>query len=111
MAIEEQGERFLKRVFTSGERAYCNQRKEPAIHLAARFAVKEAVYKALRLQRGTALLWQEIEVTLDEMELPCVALSGTMREYQQQRNIVAISISLSHSDDYACAVAISETAT
>ena len=109
-AIEKQGEPFLMRVFTPDERAYCKNKKHPEKHLAARFAVKEAVYKALRLKRGTALNWQEIEVCLDEQNLPCVKLSGSMFEHQQQKNITTIQISLSHSDEYACAVAIAETA-
>lgn len=61
-AIERYGDRFLRRVFTEGEMAYCNRRRVPAIHFAARFAAKEAAMKALGTGHTQNVLWRGIEV-------------------------------------------------
>ena len=61
-AIEKYGDRFLQRVFTDGEIAYCNRRRVPAIHFAGRFAAKEAAMKALGTGHSQNVLWRGIEV-------------------------------------------------
>jgi holo-[acyl-carrier protein] synthase len=61
-AIERYGERFLKRVFTEGEVAYCSRRRKSAIHFAGRFAAKEAAMKALGTGHTPEVLWRDIEV-------------------------------------------------
>jgi holo-[acyl-carrier protein] synthase len=61
-AIETYGDRFLRRVFTDGEIAYCNRRHTPAIHFAARFAAKEAAMKALGTGHTQNVLWRGVEV-------------------------------------------------
>jgi len=60
--IAKYGERFLQRVFTEGEIAYCNRRRVPAIHFAARFAAKEAAMKALGTGHTQNVLWRDVEV-------------------------------------------------
>src|SRR5947207_15926689 len=60
--IERYGERFLRRVFTDGEVAYCRRRKVPAIHFAGRFAAKEAAMKALGTGHSHGVLWRDVEV-------------------------------------------------
>jgi holo-[acyl-carrier protein] synthase len=60
--IERYGERFLQRIFTPGEIAYCARRRSPAIHYAARFAAKEAAMKALGTGHSQGVLWRDIEV-------------------------------------------------
>jgi holo-[acyl-carrier protein] synthase len=60
--IERYGDRFLHRIFTDGEVAYCTRRREPAIHLAARFASKEAAMKALGTGHSQGVLWRDVEV-------------------------------------------------
>lgn len=60
--VERYGTRFLERIFTDGERAYCLRRRRPAQHLAARFAAKEAGMKALGTGHSQGVLWREIEV-------------------------------------------------
>jgi holo-[acyl-carrier protein] synthase len=59
---ERYGRRFLERVFTAGEIAYCLRRKDPVPHLAGRFAAKEAAMKALGTGRARGVLWRDIEV-------------------------------------------------
>lgn len=61
-AVERYGERFLRRVFTEGEIAYCTRRRNPAPHLAGRFAAKEAAMKALGTGHSRGVLWKDIEV-------------------------------------------------
>lgn len=60
--IERYGQRFLERVFTSGEIAYCQRRRTPAIHFAGRFAAKEAAMKALGTGHTQQVLWRDVEV-------------------------------------------------
>lgn len=60
--LERYGDRFLHRVFTPGEIAYCTKRRNPAPHLAGRFAVKEAAMKALGTGQSQGVLWKDVEV-------------------------------------------------
>lgn len=60
--IEQYGDRFLQRIFTAGEIAYCTRRREPAIHFAGRFAAKEAAMKALGTGHSHGVLWRDVEV-------------------------------------------------
>jgi holo-[acyl-carrier protein] synthase len=60
--IERYGERFIHRIFTDGEVAYCTRRKQPAIHFAGRFAAKEAAMKALGTGHTQNVLWRDVEV-------------------------------------------------
>src|SRR5881296_1337935 len=60
--IDRYGDRFLRRIFTEGEIAYCMQRRVPAIHFAGRFAAKEAGMKALGTGHAQGVLWRDVEV-------------------------------------------------
>ena len=60
--LERYGERFMTRIFTDGEIAYCQRRREPAIHFAGRFAAKEAAMKALGTGHSQNVLWRDVEV-------------------------------------------------
>ena len=60
--VQRYGDRFLRRVFTEGEIAYCTRRRDPVHHLAGRFAVKEAAMKALGTGHSRGVLWKDIEV-------------------------------------------------
>lgn len=95
----ERHPRLADRVFTEGELAYARAKGRPGRHLAARFAAKEAVVKALGLTGGFGL--REIEVVAGEP--PTVRLSGRAAEVAAGREI---AISLTHSRDNAAAVAM-----
>jgi holo-[acyl-carrier protein] synthase len=95
--------RLEARVFTEGERDYAAARARPARHLAARFAAKEAVVKALGLRGGFGLA--EIEVVAGEP--PTIRLAGRAAAAAAGRRV---EVSLTHSRDFAAAVAIVETA-
>jgi len=97
----ERHPRLAERVFTAAEREYAAARVRPGRHLAARFAAKEAVVKALGLRGGFGL--GEIEVLAGEP--PTVRLSGRAAAAAGNRRI---DISLTHSRDNAAAVAVAE---
>ena len=101
-AIDRWGERFFKRVYTPAERDHCRNRTP---ELAARFAAKEAVMKAL----GTGIKgvgWRDIEVLPDPNGKPLVYLYGGARKKAEDLGLRDIAISLSHSRDYAVASVI-----
>jgi holo-[acyl-carrier protein] synthase len=100
----ERHPRLAERVFTNGEREYAAARARPGRHLAARFAAKEAVVKALGLTGGFGL--REIEVVAGEP--PTVRLSGRAAEAAEG---LRVDISLTHSRDNAAAVAVAERQT
>jgi holo-[acyl-carrier protein] synthase len=97
--------RLADRLFTEGELQYAASRGRPGRHLAARFAAKEAVVKALGLGPGTSL--REIEVVSGDEEdpTPRVRLSGRVGEEAVQRGL-GIQVSLTHAKEMAGAVAI-----
>ncbi len=99
----ERHPRLAERVFSEAERDYAAARARPGRHLAARFAAKEAVIKALGLSGGFGL--GEIEVVAGEP--PTVSLSGRAAEVAGGERV---TISLTHSRDFAAAVAIVDTA-
>jgi holo-[acyl-carrier protein] synthase len=99
----ERHPRLAERVFTAGEREYAAARARPARHLAARFAAKEAVTKALGLTGGFGL--REIEVVAGEP--PTVRLSGRAAVMGQGKKV---QLSLTHSRDFAAAVATTSDA-
>lgn len=100
------GRRFLDRWFTPGEVDYCLARDHPARHVAARFAAKEAVLKALRLSGDGPLRWREIEVCRDADGLPSIVLHGTFRQQADAVGVEALHVSLSHDGRYATATAL-----
>ena len=90
---------FEERVFTEAELTYCRSKGNPFLHLAARFAGKEAVAKAF----GRPFSWQEVEIFTEPSGKPSIRLSGRALEMAGAARAL---ISLSHSRDYATAVAI-----
>ncbi|MDH7601191.1 MAG: holo-ACP synthase [Armatimonadota bacterium] len=100
--IARRTQRFCARVFRPSEIAYCNSRgKSRYASLAARFAAKEAVAKAL----GRPLSWQDVEVVTLADGRPIVKLHGPAQQLAQK---LRVHISLAHSKDYAHAVAVVE---
>jgi len=101
----ERRPRLAGRLFTENELAYASGRRRPARHLAARFAAKEAVVKALGLGPGTAI--REIEVVAGSP--PEVRLHNEVARFADDRGL-AVKVSLSHERDMATAVAIAGVA-
>ncbi len=101
---------FRQRVFTDGERAYCEAKHNPAIHFATHFAAKEAVLKALGTGFADGIGFTDVEVTHDPKGKPVAVLHGRAQEVAASRGITDIPISLSrtHSTAVANAIATSE---
>lgn len=103
--IRRWGKTFLQRVFTPSELTYHNNTSS----LAARFAAKEAVLKALgACDKGIG--WREIEILAEPNGKPSVNLTGKAKLQADNSGISRINISLSHSKEYAVAFVIGETA-
>ena len=105
-SLKRFGERFLKRVYHPDEIAYANSMKFPALHLAARFAAKEAISKAFGTGIGKQLGWQDMEIRRKESGEPYVVLHGKGLELAARRGVSTVLVSLSHCKAYAAASAI-----
>lgn len=101
-AVATWGDRFLRRIFTGAELAAFGSR---APSLAARFAAKEAVMKVL----GKGVPWCDIEVLTNPEGLPLVNLYGEAARSAEELGLGTISLSLSHCQQYAVAVALGES--
>ncbi|MGI9953168.1 holo-ACP synthase [Moorellaceae bacterium AZ2] len=99
--------RFLQRVFTSREQAYCRGQRRPGASLAARWAAKEAVFKVLGLGWGQ-LSWKDVEIIVGDHGRPQVMLHGRGAEVAREMGIAGIDLSLSHNGNMAVAVAIAD---
>ncbi|MCX5830548.1 MAG: holo-ACP synthase [Deltaproteobacteria bacterium] len=108
--IARWGNRFVERVFTPGEIAYCHNRALPAMHFAARFAAKESLLKSLGIGLGMGLSLQEIEVVSDQRGKPEVRLRGRAKGMLRRLRVSATHLSLSHTRHAATAVVILEKA-
>lgn len=100
--VEKWEEEFLYRVFTEKEREYCLSRKRRYEHLAGRFAAKEAVVKAI----GRKLPWREIEIITEKNGKPHVRLDFKNRGIPDGNEI---HVSITHTEEYAIAMAIMES--
>jgi len=103
--LDRQGDRFLNRVFTDEERAYCFGMKHPHKHLAARFAAKEAVSKAFTTGIGAEIGWKSISVYHGERKEPLVRLDEKGQTLLAQVGATNVLLTLSHTDSAAMAVA------
>lgn len=109
-SMETIGVAFRDKVFTESEIKYCEEKKAVRFKsYAARFAAKEAVSKAFGTGISGGIGWKDIEVLNDENGKPYVVLSGKGKEKYHELNAVCISLSLSHSENYAVAYAVIET--
>ena len=104
--VERWDERFLLRVFTDEEIAYCRRRRDPIPHLAARFAAKEATLKALGTGLAMGAKWREMEVRRQPGGAPTMVLSGRCQALARDKGGHRVLLSLSHDGDYAIAQAM-----
>ena len=95
------------RLFTDGERAYAARAADPGPRLAARFAAKEAVAKALGVGIG-AVSWREVEVRRSDAGAPMIALAGRAAALAAAQGVGRWHLSLSHTDTLALATVIAE---
>ena len=103
--LERQGPRFLKRVFTDEEQAYCSGMAHPHKHYAARFAAKEAVSKCFTTGIGAELGWRSVSVYHGERHQPLVRLDEKGQALLAQAGATHVLLTLSHTETHAMAVA------
>lgn len=103
-SIERFGDHFLNKIYTQNELDYCLAKHNKYQHLAARFAAKEAIYKAIASGWEKEATWKNIEITNEQNGLPIVKFLGKLNDFISDGK--EIKISLSHSENYVVAVAI-----
>ena len=104
--IERHGERFIKRVFTVAEQAYAEANKNDVEKLAGRFAAKEAILKLMGTGWRGKIAWTDIEITNNVAGQPEVTLSGEVKRIADKLGIGHISISITHTANFAIASAV-----
>ncbi len=100
--IERYGDRFLSRIFTPEEIAYCTRRHDPAIHFAGRFAAKEAAMKALGTGHSHGVLWRDVEVVRHGGPPQLQLHGGAARRFEKMGGKQSL-VTITHSDDLALA--------
>ncbi len=106
--LERKGGRALRRLFTAAEAERCGASKHPPESFAARFAAKEAFFKALGTGWGVGGAWTEVEVVSDASGAPSLRLSGRAAGLAAERGASRIHLSMTHAEDTAAAVVILE---
>jgi holo-[acyl-carrier protein] synthase len=96
------GDRFLRRVFTEREIAYCTRRRDPVPHLAGRFAVKEAAMKALGTGHSRGVIWKDIEV-VRTVGPPQLQLHGGAARRAEAMHVRSSLVTITHSEALAMA--------
>lgn len=107
--IEAQGERFLRRVYTLDEVAYCEQFKNKYERYAGRFAAKEAGMKALGTGWSRGVRWVDVEVVRQKGGRPTLALKGEAKKVAEAMGVKQISLSITHTAEQALAQVIFES--
>ncbi len=104
--IERHGQRFIDRIFTAAEQAYAGRHRNTVEKYAGRFAAKEAILKLLGTGWRGKIAWTDIEVTNNAAGRPEVALSGEVKKIADRMKIAHISLSITHTANFAIASAV-----
>jgi holo-[acyl-carrier protein] synthase len=110
-SIERFGDRFLDRIFTTREKAYCLRKRNAAESFAARFAAKEAAAKALGTGISYGVTWLEIEVTREVSGRPGLAFHGRAAQIAAHLGVTHAALSLTHTSAMAMASVLLEGGT
>lgn len=108
-SINELGDTFLKRIYTDEEISYCESRRMSKFQsYAARFAAKEAAYKALSPETAEGVKWHDAEVIKNSNGKPVIVFHGKLKDVAIERGIKSeeVDISLSHDDSFAIATIV-----
>src|SRR5947207_13626367 len=103
-SIEKFGARFLNRIYTEGEQEYCTKCANPAIHFAARFAAKEAAFKALGTGWAAGVKWKDIAVERLDSGKPELHLYVEALERAKAMGVTRLHVSLTHDQVGSCEV-------
>jgi len=107
--VKRHGQRFIKRVFTDAEQAYAEANKNKVEKLAGRFAAKEAVLKLIGTGWRGKIAWTDIEIINNSAGQPEVTLDGEVRKIAERLGIEHISVSITHTANFAIASAVALT--
>ena len=107
--IERHGERFVQRVFTATEQAYAEANKNEVEKLAGRFAAKEAILKLMGTGWRGKIAWTDIEIINNSSGQPEVTLNGEVEKIADKLGIKHISVSITHTANFAIASAVALT--
>jgi holo-[acyl-carrier protein] synthase len=108
-SIQRFGDRFLNRIYTEGEIEYCTKCVHPEIHYAARFAAKEAAFKALGTGWSAGVKWKDVEVVRLPSGRPELHLHGEAFTHATSAGAKRFHVSLTHDQLISSAVVILET--
>ena len=108
-ALERHGERFCRRLYSPGEITYCEKFKNKAERYAARFAAKEAAFKALGTGWREGVSWRDVEVVHQPSGKPELVLAGRAAQLARQQGVTRTVVSISHADHYVVAQVIFES--
>ncbi|MFH1654215.1 MAG: holo-ACP synthase [Pseudomonadota bacterium] len=107
-AIFRWEERFLRMLFTDNEIRYCNNKKNPAIRFATRFAAKQALIKALFSKEERTVDYRLIEIDQDEEGRPTAVLSGKLKNRYKELSVKKVHLMISHDGNYGVANVVVE---
>jgi len=107
--VERHGKRFIERIFTASEQAYAEANKNGIEKLAGRFAAKEAILKLMGTGWRGKIAWTDVEVINNSSGQPEVTLSGEVEKIAGKLGIKHISISITHTANFAIASAVALT--
>jgi holo-[acyl-carrier protein] synthase len=106
--LERQKDRFIIRVFTPAEQQFCNDHRDTVPHYAARFAAKEALFKALGTGWAKGVTWLDVEVLREGQDAPVMKLHGEAQRLSLSMGAQKVHLSLSHTEQWAIAMVILE---
>jgi len=109
VALQKHGERFARRVCTSAEITYCKKFKNSAERFAARFAAKEAAFKALGTGWSQGVRWVDVEITHAESGKPELILRGQAEEIARRLGVIRTAVSISHAGRFVVAQVLFES--
>ena len=107
-AVDRHGTRFLNKIYTAAEQAYCLRKRNAAESLAARFAAKEAGAKALGTGMSRGVTWLEIEVVRQPGGRPTLVFHGRAAERARSLNAHHAALSITHTKDFAMSSVVLE---
>ena len=105
-SLEKHGNHFLDKIFSPTEQAYCREKADPAPHLAARFAAKEAVAKAFGTGFGKEFGWLDAEVANGDEGQPLLRFSEKGRALLEKKGVNEALVSLTHLESIASAIVV-----
>ncbi len=100
--------KFAQKIFTEKEINYCEGKFKKELHYAARFASKEAFFKAMGTGWRKGMKWQEISIENNSLGKPRIIISGKVKQEFEKNNFKNINLSISHTREYAVAFVIIE---